>query len=112
MLSEKNNVVKERVINGYICPSCKCAMGFVENNFCMHCGASLIFENIVDVNNLSKDKNLVQVVRCKDCVYYDTVTFRGNDMHYGYCANLHDDVVGTRNRFELDFCSYGKRKEK
>lgn len=52
------------------------------------------------------------VVKCKDCVYYDNVTFCGNDMHYGYCANRHDDVVGTRNRFELDFCSYGKRKEK
>lgn len=52
------------------------------------------------------------VVKCKDCVYYNIVAFCGNDMHYGYCANCHDDVVGTRNRFELDFCSYGKRKEK
>ena len=53
---------------------------------------------------------IANIVRCKDCVYYRTVSFYGDDMHYGYCINLHDDVVGTRNRFELDFCSYAKMK--
>lgn len=48
MLSEKNNVVKERGINGYICPSCKCAMGFVEYNYCMHCGEKLNWSLFVD----------------------------------------------------------------
>jgi hypothetical protein len=50
-------------------------------------------------------------VRCKDCKDYAAVTVDGKPMHYGYCCNTHDDVVGSKHRYEGDFCSYGWLKE-
>ena len=56
--------------------------------------------------------DVVEVVRCKDCEYYSSVTkYSGEPMHYGYCCNTHDSVLGNRHRYERDFCSYGERKD-
>lgn len=55
--------------------------------------------------------DFVEVVRCKDCEYYSSVTkYSGEPMHYGYCCNTHDSVLGNRHRYEGDFCSYGEGK--
>lgn len=67
--------------------------------------------NIEDCGGRFKNKaDYVEVVRCKDCKCYLAVTYNGEPMHYGYCKNKHDDILGNRHRFEGDYCSYGNRK--
>lgn len=44
-----------------------------------------------------------EVVRCKDCIYWDN----GKD-YEPYCNN----IDGLNEPSETDFCSYGERKEK
>lgn len=56
--------------------------------------------------------DFVEVVRCKDCKYYFPVMYKDEPMHYGFCNNTHDDVLGNRHRYEGDFCSYGEKGEK
>ena len=51
-------------------------------------------------------------IKCKDCKDYSPVMFNGEPMHYGYCCNTHDSVLGNRHRYEGDFCSYGELKER
>jgi hypothetical protein len=70
------------------------------------------FNDCLDqINDLFDEIDLVEVVRCKDCKDYSVVIFNGERMHYGYCYNTHDSVLGNRHRYEGAFCSYGARKE-
>ena len=49
--------------------------------------------------------DVVEVVRCKDCIHFDS--YEGEE-HKGDCLEL----VGLESCvYEDDFCSYGKRKE-
>ena len=57
-----------------------------------------------------KKADLVEVVRCCECKYYVAIMFEGKPMHYGHCLNQHDVSQNPKNRFMLDFCSYGVRK--
>ena len=45
----------------------------------------------------------VEVVRCKDCVYWDG---RGYD---GRCEPYHNGLIRDYTNYD-DFCSYGERK--
>lgn len=50
------------------------------------------------------ENNRVEVVRCRDCIYYET----GKD-YLPYC-NCDDGGIADYPR-ENDFCSYGERKD-
>lgn len=53
---------------------------------------------------VKKSKDIVEVVRCKDCVK------RGTE----YCSMYYQCNCGEQHTWESDndFCSYGERKEK
>lgn len=52
-----------------------------------------------------KPANVVEVVRCKDCRYFENVTTSGR----GYC---HCTLIGICNIvYRDDFCSNGKRND-
>jgi hypothetical protein len=78
----------------------KCKEVFLTDKICWADGCK-DFKNKADY---------VEVVRCKDCKCYLAVTYNGNPMHYGYCKNKHDDILGNRHRYEGDYCSYGESK--
>lgn len=67
--------------------------------------------NITKLIESQPAADVVEVVCCKDCKYYEAVIFSGKPMHYGYCINKHDVSPNTKHRFMLDFCSYGIRKD-
>lgn len=48
--------------------------------------------------------DVVKVVRCRDCVYWEC---RGYD---GRCEAYHNGLIRDYTNYD-DFCSYGKRKE-
>ena len=53
-----------------------------------------------------KDKaDVVEVVRCKDCIHYKTDTEYCREHNKGYCE--WDNVVKSKRHF----CSYGERKD-
>lgn len=96
-------------------------------NFCENCihyemckwHEPMISDNIItffphneDCALFQNKADFVEVVRCKDCKCYLAVTYNGEPMHYGYCKNKHDDILGNRHRFEGDYCSYGEIKER
>ena len=63
-----------------------------------------IFENTLDV---------VEVVRCKDCEFYDDKSILGNQ-YGGRCIHIHlscHKCDNYRKTTPHNFCSYGKRKE-
>ena len=47
-------------------------------------------------DSIVEEEDIVEVVRCKDCKFYDTILCFMNDIY-----NCSDD----------DFCSYGERKD-
>lgn len=49
--------------------------------------------------------DVVEVVRCKDCVYWEC---RGYD---GRCEAYHNGLIRDYTNYD-DYCSYGERKEK
>jgi hypothetical protein len=64
---------------------------------CMHYN-----RNRVDCNMFMHYKNTVEVVRCKDCKHFIQEEHGCN--HFGYYS--HTPWVD-----EVDFCSYGERRE-
>lgn len=50
------------------------------------------------------------IIRCKDCVFYEPITFNGKPTTMGYCR--FNDVVWTYCRNDNDYCSYAEPKEK
>lgn len=80
------------------CDGCE----YYDSHFCAPddpvCGA-------VEVMNDAPTIDAVEVVRCKDCKYWDC--YGGEDAHKGDCAEL----VGLDScMYENDFCSYGERR--
>lgn len=55
-------------------------------------------------NMFDPSLNLVEVVRCKDCKYWDC--YGGEESHKGDCLELELDCC----MYEDDFCSYGERR--
>lgn len=56
--------------------------------------------------------DVVEVVRCKDCILYEPKYLAGlqkND-NYGICTRYKFLTEEYSLRFETDFCSYGERK--
>ena len=74
---------------------------------------TLTIEQIREVLNLLPAVDAAEVVRCRECKDYCPASDgQGGEMHYGFCINRHDETCRvTRNRYERDFCSYGKRKD-
>lgn len=66
-----------------------------------------ILEIDQSVPNVATPADMVEVVRCKDCKYRDDC---GGQMVHTTRDNVLEQNVSTYNK--VDFCSYGKRKEK
>lgn len=72
--------------------------------FCIACNRTL--ERLKDY--------VAPIVRCKDCIY----SHRDNDYRFGYVCEkplYHPQMGESRQRKlmqDIDFCSYGKRKDK
>ena len=64
------------------------------------------------VDNALKGRDLVEVVRCKDCRYYDNKNCKEG---LGYCMREQDDGFyynALHGVFkDNDYCSYGERKD-
>ena len=50
----------------------------------------------------------VEVVRCKDCMYYDAKRHRCDHPNLNYDVECYDQWIDTEPD---DFCSYGERRE-
>lgn len=55
------------------------------------------------------DRDLVEVVRCKDCKYFDQYSclYSDDPSGFGKCEKIRMDIDLTID----DFCSYGERRE-
>lgn len=53
--------------------------------------------------NFKNKANFVEVVRCKDCVYWEC---RGYD---GRCEAYHNGLIRDYTNYD-DFCSYGEKR--
>lgn len=61
-------------------------------------------DSISDFIEEQPEVDVVEVVRCKDCRYYDEI--------YGSCAGVWDiGEYRTADVKDNDYCSYGERKE-
>lgn len=59
--------------------------------------------DIVDIMESIPTADVVEVVRCKDCKYFNTESW-----HFNWCeAHSYDELIKCK---ENDFCSYGERK--
>ena len=85
-------------IIGDNCPHDKCGYNTEEE---MGAGAACHYI-MKDVENIPT-ADVVEVVRCKDCKYYEA---HGNGK-YGLCKNY----KGKGMRNATDYCSYGERRE-
>lgn len=80
-------------------------------NDCIHfevCGIGKGLKTITECPY--KRTDVVEVIRCKDCKYFEDVTIKGEPTGYGYCSKS-----GAMDSLKLtgdDFCSYGERKDK
>lgn len=55
----------------------------------------------------SPTADVVEVVRCKDCVWWEARTYGST---IGRCENPHNGLVSEYSE-HTDFCNYGERKE-
>lgn len=55
-------------------------------------------------NQFKPKADYVEVVRCRDCIYWDG---RGYD---GRCEGYHNGLIRDYTNYD-DFCSYGERNE-
>ena len=60
-------------------------------------------ESIIEFLNSIPDADVVEVVRCKDCMFYEPL---GNGK-VGICRHL---KLKSYLKHNIDFCSYGQRK--
>lgn len=73
-------------------------------NYTLKCDSCISLSDCMNDTPLFQDKDLVEVVRCKDCIHWGGVT-------YGFvCRKL--SGIETKICMGADhFCSYGERKE-
>ena len=83
-------------IHRFVCETLK---GRIENTWAETCVA---YRN---------KKNCVEVVRCKDCIYYIETVGKdsGKPCGYGSCGCTCQIITGII--YDEDFCSYGERKD-
>ena len=69
--------------------------------------ASFYYGIFVSADEIDKmpTADVVEVVRCKDCVHYKADTEYCQTKHKGYCE--YDGVI----KLQKHFCSYGERKD-
>ena len=79
---------------------------------CFHCGAcsdagdsgfSCLIEDVSKCKHFTNKADVVEVVRCKDCIYYES----------NCCFNRQWDFESSSEIplvRETDFCSFGERK--
>ena len=53
-----------------------------------------------------RNRDIVEVVRCKDCMWFEPCEEIEGESWTGYCT------YGEFHTDEMDFCSRGERKEK
>ena len=63
----------------------------------------------IQIINEAPSADVVEVVRCKDCVYYSNNNLKSQWDRLGYCL-LNEEITDDK-REPSDFCSYGERKE-
>lgn len=63
----------------------------------------VMFETMVDVVKEQPTADVVSVVMCKDCVYWDGLG------HSGRCEGYHNGLMRDYTNYD-DYCSYGERK--
>lgn len=68
-------------------------------NYPKHCELCKATSDMVNCYPCFQDKDIVEVVRCKDCKYY---VIQGLECRYP----RHNGIIGIDG-----FCSYGERKE-
>lgn len=77
-------------------------MGCIKQNECanygVECSKCFAMADIYNQHPCYADKDLVEVVRCKNCEHWH---------RSGYCKKLGME----HDRFERDFCSYGERRK-
>lgn len=76
-------------------------------------GVQFGVDHAIAVLNEAPAANVVEVVRCRDCILYEPNYLPGlrkND-NYGICTRYKFLTEEYSLRFETDFCSYGTRKE-
>lgn len=66
-----------------------------------------VADEIIDILMAEPTADVAEVVRCKDCVWWEARTFGST---IGRCENPRNGLVNEYSE-ETDFCSYGERKE-
>lgn len=61
----------------------------------------------IGLNSIQEKRDVVKVVRCKDCKYFSTSRYCTGESYTG-CTNWGTDTIEPCN--ENDFCSYGERR--
>ena len=70
-------------------------------------------DNIVRLMKVAPAPDVVKVVRCKDCRYWEEIGFDPiTEYTFGYCRHYHwQDEENSRETNGQDYCSYGRREE-
>ena len=74
-----------------------------KNHSCNSCGEKKCGNKHTTCHNA----DVVEVVRCKDCVWWEPDTYGSL---IGRCENPHNGLVNEYTD-DIDYCSYGKRKQ-
>lgn len=74
------------------------------------CGDCRANSDIYNHYPLLQTRDLVEVVRCKDCEYYETKNSLGTQ-GICMCGEKEMNYAGEFYPYENDYCSYGVRKE-
>lgn len=78
-------------------------------NYPLKCDFCISFSDCMNDTPLFQDKDLVEVVRCKDCKISDycyPIKEKGKEAEEGWYCKRNSKYVKPN-----DFCSYGERKD-
>ena len=67
-----------------------------------YCGDSVAYDIRTNIQGLPT-ADVVPVVRCKDCVYWDGLGYSGR------CEGYHNGLMRDYTNYD-DYCSYGERR--
>ncbi len=66
-----------------------------------------VYADLTDFIAAQPTADVVEVVRCEKCKFYNQTTRAKHFVDYGVCEH----PCGLRDPYKLSWCSYGKRKE-
>lgn len=93
------------------CQNCteKCPQAEMAHNAAL--GRMYATNELVSILKKVESGKLVEVVRCKDCIYYEETFGKdsGKPCGYGRCGCTCQIITGIV--YDEDFCSYGERKD-